>query len=51
MDPALGDLMANLRRQVANRKINSFEAVGKGNPVVPADVVPLQAIALPVAKK
>lgn len=51
MDPPLGDLMANLRRQEVNRKINSFKAVGKRNPVTSVDVVPLQITVPPTAKK
>ncbi|KAL9331421.1 hypothetical protein ACSQ67_001031 [Phaseolus vulgaris] len=50
MDPPSGDLMANLRRQEVNRKINSFKAVGKRNPVTSVDVVPLQITVPPTAK-
>ena len=39
-DPVLGDYMTQLRRQAANRKLSSFETVGRGNPIVPVDVVP-----------
>jgi len=51
MDPSLGNLMTNLRRQMANKKITSFEAVRKENSVMSIDMVPLQAIAPHVAKK
>jgi len=48
MDPALGDLMAQMRRSASNRKISSFEIVGKGNPVVPVDVIPPTTVVSPV---
>jgi len=39
--------MNNLRRQTVNRKIRSFEAIGKGNPIVPIDVIPASAPVAP----
>jgi len=47
MDPSLGSFMNNVRHQVVNRKIGSFEAIGKGNPVVPMDVIPASAPVAP----
>jgi len=47
MDPSLGSFMNNLRRQTVNRKIRSFEAIGKGNPIVPIDVIPASAPVAP----
>jgi len=41
----LGDYMAQLQHQAANRKISTFKAIGKGNPVVPIDRVPPEVTA------
>jgi len=51
MDLALGDLMANLRHQATNKKISSFESVGKGNHAISIDVVPSQITMPPMANK
>jgi len=51
MDPALGDFMSQLRCQTSNRKISSFETVGKGNSIVPVDVIPLTTVVPPVNQK
>jgi len=36
---------------VSTRKLGSFGTVGKGNPVVPIDIVPLKTIAPPMNQK
>jgi len=51
VDPTLGDYMAQLRRQAANRKIRSFEMIEKENSIVPIDVVPATTIVPPVNRK
>jgi len=43
--------MAQLRHQASNEKINSFKVVGKGNSVVPVDVIPPTTVVPPVNRK
>jgi len=49
MDPALSSFMSNLKQQSVSRKIGSFEATGKGNPIIPIDVILIAAPAAPTS--
>ena len=51
MDPSLSNFTSNLKLQETNKKISNFEAVGKGNLVVPMDVIPANAPAAPMVNQ